>query len=113
MARTKNWSGSRKQNPNNNPSAKIANTSSNAVRTESKLSGEWKPQQHEKAYFNGGSSLDWMKFKPRMEAAFVENECFHYVELPPSTSSASGVVAATGGNNELAEQLVGRVSTIC
>ena len=32
MARTKNWSGARKQNPNNNPSSKIANTSSNAVR---------------------------------------------------------------------------------
>ena len=96
MARTKNWSGARKQNPNNNPSAKIANTSSNAVRTGSKLSGDWKPHQHRKAYFNGGSSLDWMKFKPKMEAAFVENECYHYVELPPVTSSASGAVAAAG-----------------
>ena len=36
--------------------------------------------------------LDWMKFKPRIEAVFVENEFFHYVELSPSTSSASGAV---------------------
>ena len=73
MARTKNWSGARRQNPNNNPSAKIPNTLSNAVRTGSKLSGEWKPQ-HKKAFFNGGSSLDWMKFKPRIVINDVQ-EC--------------------------------------
>ena len=89
MARTKNWSGARRQNPNNNPSARIPNTSSNAVKpVGSKLSGDWKPI-YKKAFFNGGSSLDWMKFKPRMEAAFVENECYHYVEVSDSTSSAS------------------------
>ena len=41
MALTKNWSGARIKNPNSNSSsAKIANTSSNAVRgTGAKLSG--------------------------------------------------------------------------
>ena len=69
MARTKNWSGARSKNPNSNPSAKIANTSSNAVRgTGAKLSGDWRPQ-HRKAFFNGGSSLDWIQYKSRMKTA--------------------------------------------
>ena len=86
MARTKNLNGARGKN---------SNTNSNAVRgVGAKLSGEWRPQ-HRKAFFNGGSSLDWMKFKPRMETAFVESECYHYVEVPKVTSSASGA-SSTG-----------------
>ena len=103
MARTKNYTGIRRQNTNSNPSAKIANTSSNAVRsTGAKLSGEWRPQ-HRKAFFNGGSSLDWMKFKPSMETAFVESECYHYVEVPEATSSASSALATGISENRFTD----------
>ena len=95
MTRTKPYYGERKENPNKNVkySQRIPNTSSNAVKRPvgAKLVGGWNTS-HSKRVFNGGSSLDWMKFKPRMEAAFVENECYHYVQCESGISLTSTII---------------------
>ena len=102
MAKTKHWSGNKRQNPNANPGARIPNTSSNAVKAVGgKIHGDWRPHP-KKIFFNGGSSLDWMKFKPRMESAFVEAECFHYVQLvnTGTSSTTSSSIPVTITENE-------------
>lgn len=84
MARTKNFSGPRRDNPFRSvQQTRIPNTASNAVKI---------PQSRKYAFFNGGSSLDWMKFKPKMEACFVENECFHYVQNNANSSTSNSVI---------------------
>ena len=99
--------------PVNPLTARIPNTSSNSVRpVGGKNTRDWKPQ-HKKAYFNGGSSLDWIKFKPRMENMFTENECWHYVQpndpVEPIVENTFDDVEPTYAvmvNNEIATQVV-------
>ena len=99
MAKTKKFIGPRMNNPYSGYSRRSVNTSSNVIRpVGSKLTGEWRPQ-YRKAFFNGGSALDWMHFKPKLEAAFVENECFHYVKLEEATSSTSSSSSSSSSSS--------------